>query len=278
MRLALVLHPTRQSSATIGAAVAKAAAARGIETVASPGDAPRIPGVTAWARGGREPVADVVVAVGGDGTVLEASHLSRDSDVPLLGVNAGNVGFLAEVEPARIPEALDRLLAGDYRISTRMTLDATLPDGTVVPGLNDVVVEKAVSRQVVGIAVSVAGEDLVEYRTDAVIVATPTGSTAYTFSAGGPLVDPEIECLILTAVAPHNLFGRPIVFGPTVALRIAITSDRPARVNVDGRHHADLSPGDAITVVRGSRPVRLVRLTPGNFARTVKEKFHLHDA
>ena len=130
-------------------------------------------------------------------------------------------------------------LRATFRISTRMTLDATLPDGTVVPGLNDdLVVEKAVSSQVVSISVSVAGEDLVEYRTDAVIVATPTGSTRYTFSAGGPLIDPEIECLVVTAVAPHNLFGRPIVFGPTVALRIGITSDRPARAGVDGRHHA----------------------------------------
>ncbi len=275
MRLALVLHPTRTSSADVASAIATAAAERGISVVTSPADAARVPAATPWDSDAK---ADFVVAVGGDGTVLEASHLSRAWDVPLLGVNAGNVGFLAEVEPGRVPEALDRLVAADFRISMRMTLDATLPDGRVVPGLNDVVVEKAVSRQVVGISVSVAGEDLVEYRTDAVIVATPTGSTAYTFSAGGPLIDPEIECLVLTAVAPHNLFGRPIVFGPTVALRIAITSDRPARVNVDGRHHADLRPGDAITVVRGSRPVRLVRLTPGNFARTVKEKFHLHDA
>ena len=275
MRIALVLHPTRSSSAGVASAIAAAAKERGITIVTSPTDAPRLPAATPWDSDAK---ADFVVAVGGDGTVLEASHLSRAWDVPLLGVNAGNVGFLAEVEPGRVPEALDRLLASDFRISTRMTLDATLPNGTVVPGLNDVVVEKAVSRQVVGISVSVAGEDLVEYRTDAVIVATPTGSTAYTFSAGGPLIDPEIECLVVTAVAPHNLFGRPIVFGPTVALRVGITSDRPARVNVDGRHHSDLRPGDAITVVRGSRPVRLVRLSPGNFARTVKEKFHLHDA
>jgi NAD+ kinase len=243
---------------------------------AAPEDAARMPAVEPWDGGGAP--GDVVVAVGGDGTVLAASHLSREWDVPLLGVNAGTVGFLAEVEPARIAEALDRLVTGEYRISTRMTLAATLPGRRVVTGLNDVVVEKAISRQVVGIAVSVAGEALVEYRTDAVIVATPTGSTAYTFSAGGPLIDPDIETLVLTAVAPHNLFGRPIVFGPDVRLEITVTSDRPARVNVDGHHQADLEPGDTITVVRGERPVRLVRLSPSNFARTVKEKFHLHDA
>jgi len=277
MRIALVLHPTRGSSADVGSAIAREAAARRIEVVAAPEHAARMTGVNPWDERA-EALADVIVAVGGDGTVLAASHLSRRLDLPVLGVNAGNVGFLAEVEPAQIPEALDRLVAGKYRISTRMTLEAALPDGSVVAGLNDVVVEKAVSTQVVGIAVSVAGEALVEYRTDAVIVATPTGSTAYTFSAGGPLVDPEIDVLVLTAVAPHNLFGRPIVFGPEVALEIAVTSDRSARVNVDGYHHADLRPGNAITVVRGSRPVRLLRFSPSNFARTVKEKFRLHDA
>ncbi len=276
MKLALVLHPARESSAEIGAALAAAAAERGIEAVAEEGDAARMPTVGVWDSSG--PPGDIVVAIGGDGTVLEASHLSREWDLPLLGVNAGNVGFLAEVEPAQIAAALDRIAAGDYRISTRMTVAATMPDGRVVTGLNDLVVEKAISRQVVGIGIAVAGEELVEYRTDAVIVASPTGSTAYTFSAGGPLVDPEIQALILTAVAPHNLFGRPIVFGPEVRLDITITSDRAARANVDGRHHGDLRPGDTISVVRGPRPVRLIRLRPGNFASSVKEKFRLHDA
>jgi NAD+ kinase len=276
MRLVLVLHPSRESSAEIGRQIAALGAERGIEITATTEDAARMPGVEAW--DGETAPGDFVVAVGGDGTVLAASHLSREWDAPLLGVNAGTVGFLAEVEPGRVGEALDRLQAGRYQISTRMTIAATMPDGRVVTGLNDVVVEKAISRQVVSIAVKVAGEALVEYRTDAVIVATPTGSTAYTFSAGGPLMDPDLEALVMTAVAPHNLFGRPIVFGPTVELEIAVTSDRPARVNVDGHHQADLDPGDAITVVRGKRPVRLIRLDPVNFARSVKEKFHLHDA
>ncbi|HAX82283.1 MAG TPA: hypothetical protein DCY40_06945 [Actinobacteria bacterium] len=276
MRLVLVLHPSRESSAEIGRQIAALGAERGIEITATPEDAARMPGVEAW--DGATAPGDFVVAVGGDGTVLAASHLSREWDAPLLGVNAGTVGFLAEVEPGRVGEALDRLQAGRYQISTRMTIAATMPDGRVVTGLNDVVVEKAISRQVVSIAVKVAGEALVEYRTDAVIVATPTGSTAYTFSAGGPLMDPDLEALVMTAVAPHNLFGRPIVFGPTVELEIAVTSDRAARVNVDGHHQADLDPGDAITVVRGKRPVRLIRLDPANFARSVKEKFHLHDA
>jgi NAD+ kinase len=159
-----------------------------------------------------------------------------------------------------------------------MTLRSELPDGQAVDALNDVVVEKVLSQNVVRIAVSVGPQHLAEYRADAIIVATPTGSTAYTFSAGGPLVDPELDSLIMTAVAPHNLFGRAIVFGADTTLDLRVSSDRPARVNVDGRVQAELSPGEVVRVSRGPNPVRLVRLSSSNFARTVKEKFHLHDA
>lgn len=277
MRLGLVLHPARDTSTIIAREIAAGAHDRGFPVVLSPSDAGRVPGLSPWGPGDLGP-EDVVVAVGGDGTVLEAARLAREFDAAVVGVNAGNVGFLAEVEPGSITRALDRLAEGDFRISSRMTLDVTLPDGSVVTALNDLVVEKAVSRHVAGIALSVGGEPLVQYRTDALIVATPTGSTAYTFSAGGPLVDPEIDALIVTAVAPHNLFGRPLVFGADTPLAITVVSDREARANVDGRHGADLVPGDRVTVARGVRDTRLIRLSPSNFARTVKEKFRLHDA
>jgi NAD+ kinase len=276
MKIALVLHPDRESSSEIAAKVAAAAAERGIEVTISEPDASRVPSATPRAR---EPLeADFIVAVGGDGTVLQAARMARISGIPILGVNAGTVGFLAEVDPSRIGDALDALRDGDYRISPRMTLRAELPDGTTADALNDVVVEKVVSQHVVSITVSVGGQKLADYRSDAIIVATPTGSTAYTFSAGGPLVDPELDSLIMTAVAPHNLFGRAIVFGAAVTLDLLVSSDRPARINVDGLAQAELLPGDTVRVSRGPDPVRLVRLSPSNFARTVKEKFHLHDA
>ena len=276
MKIALVLHPNRESSSEIAAKVAAAAAERGIEVTVSEPDASRVPSATPRAR---EPLeADFIVAVGGDGTVLQAARMARISGIPILGVNAGTVGFLAEVDPSRLGDALDALRDGDYRISPRMTLRAELPDGTTADALNDVVVEKVVSQHVVSITVSVGGQKLADYRSDAIIVATPTGSTAYTFSAGGPLVDPELDSLIMTAVAPHNLFGRAIVFGAAVTLDLLVSSDRPARINVDGLAQAELLPGDTVRVSRGPDPVRLVRLSPSNFARTVKEKFHLHDA
>lgn len=276
MKLNLVLHPSRPAATSTAEKLVAAAAERGITVVGDPSDARRVSGLEA--RGPGPIDGDVVVAVGGDGTVLEATRVALAAGLPVLGINAGTLGFLAEVEPSRVAEALDALLESRYLVSERMTLAATLPGSVVVEGLNDVVVEKAVSRQVVGVAVSVGGERLVEYRADAVIVSTPTGSTAYTFSAGGPLVDPDIEALLLTPVAAHSVFGRSIVFSPEVVLDVLVTSDRRARVNIDGQSYAELDPGQEIRVMRGRAPARFIRLQPRNFAHTVKEKFHLPDA
>lgn len=277
MRLALVLHPDRESAAALAVDLVARAARRGMAVSALAGDAARVPGTVV--RPGEGPVeADVIVAVGGDGTMLEAVRVAVEADLPVLGVNAGHVGFLTRVEPGRIDAALDVLAAGKWIESRRMTLYARVPGRPDAVGLNDVVVEKAVSQHVVKISVVVAGERLVSYRCDGVVVASPTGSTAYTFSAGGPLVDPELEALVLTAVAPHNLFSRPIVFRPEVALRLTVDDDRPARVNVDGRTLAVLAPGDQVEVGRGERTARFVEPWPRHFAVSVRERFHLHDA
>jgi len=277
MKLSLVLHPSRDIAADIAADLAAQAAERGHAVIATEEDAERVAGTVAVS----EPVgegADFVVAVGGDGTMLEAARVAGEAGVPVLGINAGHVGFLTEFEPDRIAEALDALESGEFHTSSRMTLTASTDDGHLVTGLNDAVLEKAVSQHLIRIELSVGGERLVEYRADAVVVATPTGSTAYTFSAGGPLVDPELEALVVTAVAPHNLFGRPLVFRPTAQLRLTVRGDRPARLNVDGRSVAELEAGEAITVARGPGPVRFVRRSPANFATAVRDKFRLHDA
>jgi len=159
-----------------------------------------------------------------------------------------------------------------------MTLAARVPGKPAAVGINDVVVEKAVSQHVVKISVAAGAVHHDSYRADAVVVATPTGSTAYTFSAGGPLVDPALEALVITAVAPHNLFARPIVLRPDQHLRLTVDDDRPARVNVDGRTLTVLSPGEQVEVTRGDRSARFIELWPRNFAVSVREKFQLHDA
>lgn len=276
MKIGLVIHPDRESAAKLAGVVVTAARAQGIEVLARPDDADRVVGAIPCSDAFSD--CDAILAVGGDGTMLEAVRIAIVADLPILGVNAGHVGFLTEVEPRRVDEAIAALVAGRYRESRRMTLTAHLPDGATVSGLNDVVLEKTVSQHTVRVAVSVGEERLVEYRADAVIVATPTGSTAYNFSAGGPLVDPELEALVVTAVAPHNLFGRPIVFRPSARLRLTVEGERPARLNVDGRSTADLSPGDLVHVVRGTAAARFIRLTPRHFAAAVREKFRLHDA
>lgn len=277
MNLALVTHPTRELAAEVGAMVVSAADRQGMTVSAVPEDAVRIEGVTE--RDPTAPVAaDVIIAVGGDGTVLEAVRQGLLVDTPVLGVNAGHVGFLAEVEPSDIGDAIEALARNEFTVSNRMTIEATLPDGSTVVGLNDAVVEKLVTQRIVRIAISVGDEHLVEYRADAVIVASPTGSTAYTFSAGGPLVDPELEAIVVTAVAPHNLFGRPLVFQPSVALKLTVAGDRLARVNVDGRFAGDLVPGESVTLQRGPDRAQLIRLRHRNFTRAVTEKFGLRDA
>ena len=277
MKLALILHPDRDSAAELAAELAAGAARRGIQVTAEPADAARVPGTSI--RNPGEPLdADVVIAVGGDGTVLQAVRVALAADLPVLGVNAGHLGFLTRVEPGLLQEALDALAAGGWPESHRMTLTARVAGKPPVVGLNDVVVEKAVSQHVVKISVTVGAERLVSYRADAVLVATPTGSTAYTFSAGGPLVDPALEALVITAVAPHNLFARPIVLRPDQHLRLTVDDDRPARVNVDGRTLSMLAPGEQVEVARGERAARFVELWPRNFAVAVREKFHLHDA
>lgn len=275
MRLALVLHPTRTMASDLAASVAAAALERGFEVSVDGADRDRVPGTIE--RTGPDLEADIVVAVGGDGTVLEAARRALGSGLPVIGVNAGNVGFLAEIQPDQIGSALDAIRAGEYTVSERMTLRAHAP-GRTFDVLNDVVVEKEESQNIVRIRVLADGRSLVEYRADGVIVATPTGSTAYSFSAGGPLIDPELDSVTVTAVAPHTLFGRPLVFAPTTRLRLELAGERPARVNGDGRGYGMLQPGEAVDVELGPGAVRLVRLIPEHFATAVKRKFHLHDA
>jgi len=276
VKIALVLHPTRTVAADLAGLVATTARDLGVEVTVDEADAERVPGATP--RPADTLAADVVLAVGGDGTVLEAARRALDTALPVIGVNAGNVGFLAEIQPDEIQSGLSALSKGKYSITERMTLTATTSEGIAFAALNDVVVMKEMSQNIIRVLVSADDEQLVEYRADGVIVATPTGSTAYNFSAGGPLIDPELQALTVTAVAPHTLFGRPIVFDPATKLCLSVTGDRAARLNGDGRDYGMLEPGQSVTVSSGSKVVRLIRLTPQHFAAAIKRKFHLHDA
>jgi NAD+ kinase len=276
VKLGLVLHPSRQSALDAARAIVEDAARRGMHIMTPGEDVDRLPGAAPWEAATES--ADAIIAVGGDGTMLEAARIARTIGAPIVGVNVGTVGFLTEIDPGRVSEMLDRLASGRYTVSERLTLRARLDEETAVDALNDVVTEKAVSQHVVGIGVSIDDEPFTEYRADAVIVATPTGSTAYTFSAGGPLVDPDVEAIVVTPVAPHNLFGRSMVLAGSSVIDLTIIGDRPARVHADGRALGTLGPGRTLRVQAGPYRDRIIRMDPPSFARTVTEKFRTGNA
>jgi NAD+ kinase len=216
-----------------------------------------------------------VVASGGDGTVLGAVRRALELNVPVLAFNLGTIGFLADAEPADLPGVLDALEAGQLIERRRMTIRAVLNDGTEAVGVNDVVVEKIESQRLVSLEASIDGESFLVYRADGLVVATSTGSTAYNFSAGGPLVDPEVEAVMLTPVAPHSLFNRTMVLPISAQIRITVIADRPVRVSIDGLETGSLKLGGYVDVFCGERSVRFLTLNPSTFPATVKHKFRL---
>src|SRR3984885_6660485 len=231
--------------------------------------------------------AELVIVLGGDGTLLRAAELARPAGTPLIGVNLGHIGFLAEAEPDGLIQTVDRLLAGDYRVEERMTLDVVARDnGTRIAStwaLNEVTVEKAARERMIEVVIEVDGRPLSRFGCDGVVVATPTGSTAYAFSAGGPVVWPEVEAVLMVPICAHALFARPMVVSPRSVLAVELVSTELARPDLagaalasaggqsevsgavlwcDGRRKVDLPPGARVEVRRGTRPVLLARLRP----------------
>jgi NAD+ kinase len=218
---------------------------------------------------------DVVVAVGGDGTVLQAARRSVELDVPLIGINLGTIGFLAEAEPEEVPMVVDQLAAGDYEVEPRNTLRAVLPNGQSGVGVNDVVVEKIDAERLVILAVEIDGEPFLTYRADGVVVATSMGSTAYSFSAGGPLLDPKVPAILITPVAPHSLFDRTLVVPAESRVAITVAADRPVRVGIDGHEIGSLAEGETVRVEPGPVPAKFIRFRDEGFPGRVTRKFEV---
>ena len=218
---------------------------------------------------------DLMVASGGDGTVLSAVRKALLLDIPVLAFNLGTIGFLADAEPEDLDRVIAALTEGGLVERKRMTIQAHLGGGPGASGINDVVVEKIHSQRLVSLSVAVDGEDFLVYRADGLVAATSTGSTAYNFSAGGPLVDPLIEALMLTPVASHSLFNRTLVLPPGARISIKVVANRPVRVSVDGVETGTLVQGGTVEVMRGERPARFLALDPASFPATVKRKFRL---
>jgi NAD+ kinase len=224
--------------------------------------------------------AEIVVALGGDGTFLRAAELARPVKAPLLGINLGKVGFLAEAEIQDLDLAVRDVVARDYTVDERLTLDvrAEFDGGPVVESwaLNEVSVEKGERAQMLELLVDVDGRPLSRYGCDGVVCATPTGSTAYAFSLGGPVVWPEVEALLLVPISAHALFSRALVTAPSSTITVEVDPRAPAAVLCcDGRRVFDVPPGSVITVCRGAPPVRVARLRPQPFTDRLVAKFGL---
>lgn len=223
---------------------------------------------------------ELALVLGGDGTLLRAAELARAPGIPLLGVNLGHVGFLAEAEREELSGLIERVVARDYLVEERMTIDvAVRVAGEVVAStwaLNEASVEKAARDRMLEVVAEVDGRPLSRWGCDGVVCATPTGSTAYAFSAGGPVVWPEVEALLMIPISAHALFSRPIVVSPSSRLAVEVQSDTPEGVLwVDGRRTWPLPAGARVEVCRGNIPVRLARLQQAPFTDRLVRKFEL---
>ncbi|MEY4102147.1 MAG: hypothetical protein RIR88_281 [Actinomycetota bacterium] len=224
---------------------------------------------------------ECAIVVGGDGTILRAAELLRGAKVPLLGVNLGHVGFLAETERDTIPETVRRVLARDYTVEERMTLSVRVKVGNEVVyetwALNEATVEKASRERMLEVVIEVDRRPLSSFGCDGVIMATPTGSTAYSFSAGGPVVWPGVEALLLVPMSAHALFARPLVVAPDSTLAVEIL-DRASGHGVlwcDGRRTRNLPPGARVIVKRSETPVLLAHIHEAAFTDRLVTKFDL---
>ncbi|WP_232680131.1 NAD kinase [Nocardioides sp. R-C-SC26] len=224
---------------------------------------------------------ELTIVIGGDGSILRAAEVTRSWRTPLLGVNLGHVGFLAEAEPEQIEDTIGAVVRGDYTVEDRLTIDVGVyRDGDLVTdtfAVNEVSVEKAARERMLEVVVEVDGRPLSRWGCDGVVCATPTGSTAYNFSAGGPIVWPQVEALCLVPLSAHALFARPMVIAPTsvIAIEVLARNEGSGVLWADGRRTVDLPPGARIEVRKGAHPVRLARLHAAPFADRLVAKFDL---
>lgn len=225
--------------------------------------------------------ADIALVLGGDGTILYATELVRGRPIPLLGVNFGHVGFLAEADPESLADVVARVVSGDYSVEERMTVEVsvTTPDGVTTTGwaLNEVALLKVDRARMIEVAFGVDGRAVSSFGCDGLVLATPTGSTAYAFSGGGPIVWPDVEALLVVPIAAHALFARPMVVGPNSELTVLLDTVHysDAEIWCDGRRRIPAPHGTVMTVRRSPEPVLLARLTNTPFSGRLVAKFSL---
>ncbi len=286
-RILLLTHTGRDEAREVARAVAAALLAHGLvvrmlEDEAKELDLPPSHGVeTVGVEQVGPTECELVLVIGGDGTILRAAEITHGTTTPLLGVNLGHVGFLAEAESEDVEKMIEMIVGRRYESEERLTLDVDvyrdkeLVDSTWA--LNEVSVEKAARQRMLEVVVEIDGRPLSRFGCDGVVCATPTGSTAYNFSAGGPVVWPSVEALLLVPISAHALFARPMVVSPSSVLAVEVLAQTEGAgvMWADGRRTVDLPPGARIEVRRGRTPIRLVRLHQAPFTDRLVAKFDL---
>lgn len=223
-------------------------------------------------------LSDMVVAMGGDGTIIRALKASSNHSIPVCGINLGRIGFLAAFEPNEVKKAAQHILSGNYIIEERMMMEAIIESNgekKVVDALNDVTVSRGRCHKMIDILLKADGEKLDEFRADGVIVSTPTGSTAYSLSAGGPIVDPVMEVFLVTPVCAYDLHTRSMVLMADNTLAISTKGKYPSYVEIDGAEVAQIGTGDRISIRRSEKKGRLVKLDEKSFLSVVRKKFSI---
>lgn len=285
-RVAVLTHSRRGDTHRIAHQVIRALREHGLLVRLVKGEAPalevsEVEGIEVVTAEDLVAGCDLVITLGGDGTILRAAELTHSSGIPILGVNLGHVGFLAELESDGVESMIDAVVSRRYAIEERLTLDVQIMRGKAVVGstwaLNEASVEKEARERMLEVVIEVDGRPLSRFGCDGVVCATPTGSTAYNFSAGGPVVWPTVDALIMVPISAHALFARPLVVAPSSVLAVEVLADTQGAgiLWCDGRRRVELPPGARVEVRRGATSVRLVRLHEAPFTDRLVAKFDL---
>lgn len=269
LRIGLILHSRREDALGYAARIVRYLTKRGISVCAEDAFAEDV-GVTPFSAVDR---ADIIVSLGGDGTLLRGVPYALDWKAALLGINMGRVGFLTEAEPGDIEAVLEAVIAGEYELDERAVLHVE-SCGDHWHALNDVVLSRGGRARLTTISAWVDGELSGRYVADGVVVATPTGSTGYSLSAGGPIISPKVDCMVITPICAHTLQHRPTVVhgGAHILLELHPNDMQTASLQVDGRSCMELDSGMRVFIRQDSRPLRLIRLKPQNFFQLVRDK------
>jgi len=277
-RVGLVAKPDAAEARSVILQLLDLFGSRGLTVVLEKETAGLVPdaSVAAAGKGELPGQVDLVIVLGGDGTLLSMARAVGDLGVPILGVNLGGLGFLTATTLEEMLPALERLLAGGMEIEERMMLSARLRRGGQGVGdyiaLNDVVITKSAMSRIIDLSVSVGGRHAISYRADGLIISTPTGSTAYNLSAGGPILFPTMDAVVLTPIAPHTLSNRPIVVPGAQRIEVTLRAEQDVMLTMDGQIGVPLRERDVVEVQKAAARIRLVRFPQKDFFSVLRTK------